>query len=129
MIVSTSPLRIPRTSRRSLSTAMTLYCSSKIDISASFRECAKELAASPAVKVCSGASFNGLGGGKFPIAMWLGAHGTRMQFTSFFLRCTTSRTRHGKYLFQREFLGFHHYRMQRYTAGKMFNNAHFSVQK
>jgi hypothetical protein len=36
MIVNTSPLRIPRTSRRSLSTATTLYCSSKIDVSVSF---------------------------------------------------------------------------------------------
>jgi len=36
MIVSTSPLRIPWTGRRSLSTATTLYCCSKIDVSAPF---------------------------------------------------------------------------------------------
>jgi len=36
MIVSTAPLRIPRTSRRSLSTATTLYCYPKIDFSVSF---------------------------------------------------------------------------------------------
>lgn len=36
MIVSTFPLTTPRTSRRSSSTAMTLYFSSKIDFSVSF---------------------------------------------------------------------------------------------
>jgi hypothetical protein len=36
MIVSTLPLRMPRTSRRSPSTATTLYCSSKIDVLVSF---------------------------------------------------------------------------------------------
>jgi hypothetical protein len=54
------------------------------------------------------APFHSLGGGKFPIPVWLGAPGTRMQFTSFMDRCATSRTRHGEYLFQREFLAFHH---------------------
>jgi hypothetical protein len=36
MIVSTSPLRIPRTSRRSPSTATTRYCWQKINFSVSF---------------------------------------------------------------------------------------------
>ena len=35
-MVSTSPLRIPRTNKRSFWMATTLYCSSKIDISVSF---------------------------------------------------------------------------------------------
>jgi hypothetical protein len=69
--------------------------------------------------------FHGLGCGKFPISVWLGAQGTGVQFTRFFDRSTTSGARHGQYLFQREFLGFHYYIMQRSTAGKMLNNAHF----
>jgi hypothetical protein len=36
-----------------------------------------------------------LGCGKFPIPVWLGAPGTRVQFASFLDRCATSRTRHG----------------------------------
>ncbi len=39
--------------------------------------------------------FHGLGGGKFPIPVWLGARGTRVQFTSPTVGCTTSRTRYG----------------------------------
>jgi hypothetical protein len=66
----------------------------------------------------AGLRFHGLSCGKFPISMWLGAQGARMQFTSFLGRRTTSRTRHGEYLFQREFLGFHYHMMQRSTAGK-----------
>jgi hypothetical protein len=55
----------------------------------------------------SGLHFHGLGYGKFPVSVWLGAQGTRMQFTSFLGRCTASRTRHGEYLFSGEFFGFH----------------------
>jgi len=39
--------------------------------------------------------FDGLGGGKFPVSVWLGAQGSRVQFTSLFVGCTTSRTRYG----------------------------------
>ena len=60
----------------------------------------------------AGLRFHGLRRGKFPVSVWLGAQGTRMQLTRFLGRRTTSRTRHGKYLFQREFLGFHHHIMQ-----------------
>jgi hypothetical protein len=73
--------------------AMTLYCSSKIDISASFIEPAEEPRGLTAVKVC--VLFHGVGCGKFPISVWLGAQGTGVQFTRFLDRCTTSRTRHG----------------------------------
>jgi len=38
--------------------------------------------------------FHGLGGGKFPISVWLGAQGTRVQFTSLLAGCSTSRTRY-----------------------------------
>jgi hypothetical protein len=38
---------------------------------------------------------HGLGGGKFPISMRLGALGTRVQFTSLLVGRTTSRTRYG----------------------------------
>ena len=63
------------------------------------------------------ASFHGLGCGKFPIPVWLGALGARVQFTSFLDRCATSRTRHGEYLFQRKFLAFHyHHIMERSEA-------------
>ena len=43
----------------------------------------------------AGLRFHGLGCGKFPISVWLGARGTRMQFTSLLDRRTTSRARHG----------------------------------
>jgi hypothetical protein len=43
----------------------------------------------------TGLRFYGLGCGEFPISVGLVAQGTRMQFTSFLGRCTTSRTRHG----------------------------------
>jgi len=66
----------------------------------------------------AGLRFHDLGCGKFPISVWLGAQGTRMQFTSFLGRCTTSRTRHGEYLFQGEVLGFHYHMMQGSTAEK-----------
>jgi hypothetical protein len=39
--------------------------------------------------------FHGLGGGKFPVSVWLGARGTRVQFTSLIVGCTISRTRYG----------------------------------
>ena len=39
--------------------------------------------------------FHGLGGGKFPISVWLGAQGTRVQFTSLVLGRTTGRTGYG----------------------------------
>jgi hypothetical protein len=39
--------------------------------------------------------FHGLGCGKFPIPVWLGAWGTRVQFTSLPDRCPTSVTGHG----------------------------------
>jgi hypothetical protein len=43
----------------------------------------------------AGLRFRGLGCGKFPISVWLGAQGTGMQFTSFLGGCTTCRTRYG----------------------------------
>jgi len=43
----------------------------------------------------AGASFHGLGCRKFPISVGLGARGTRVQFTNFPDRCTTSSTGHG----------------------------------
>jgi hypothetical protein len=73
----------------------------------------------------AGLHFQGLGCGKFPVSVWLGAQGTRMQFTSFLGRCTARRTRHGEYLFPGEFFGFHRDIMQRSPAGKMLNIAHF----
>ena len=39
--------------------------------------------------------FHGLGGGKFPISVWLGAQSTRVQLASLLVGCTTSRTRYG----------------------------------
>jgi hypothetical protein len=67
----------------------------------------------------AGLHFHGLGCGRFPVSVWLGAQGTRMQFTSFLGRCTASRTRHGEYLFPGEFFGFYRYITQRSPAGKM----------
>jgi hypothetical protein len=65
------------------------------------------------------ASFHGLGCGKFPIPVWLGALGARVQFTSFLDRCATSRTGHGECLFQREFLALHYrHIMQRFEVEK-----------
>jgi len=74
----------------------------------------------------AGLHFHGLGCGKFSIPVWLGARGTRVQFTRLPSCCSTSRTRHGNYLPQREFLGFHNPIMQHSTAKKcsvllMFN--------
>lgn len=51
--------------------------------------------------------FYRLGCREFPVSMWLGARSTRMQFTDFPNRCTTSNTRHGQYLFRREFPSLH----------------------
>ena len=46
-------------------------------------------------RLCFGRlGFHSLGGGKFPIPVWLGARGSRVQFTSLMVGCTTSRTRH-----------------------------------
>ena len=72
----------------------------------------------PAVIAFAELHLYGLGCGKFPITMWLGAKGARMQFARFLGSCTTSRTRHGQYLFQCEILGFHYRMMQRSTPGK-----------
>jgi hypothetical protein len=69
--------------------------------------------------------FHGLGCGKFPISVRLGAQGARKQCTSFPDRRTASRTRHGEYLFPGEFPGFHSHMMQRSKPGKMLNIAHF----
>jgi hypothetical protein len=63
--------------------------------------------------------FHRLGGGKFPISVWLGARGARVQLTSLLVGCTTSRTRHGQYLFQGEVFGFHRDSLQFSTAGKL----------
>ena len=60
--------------------------------------------------------FHGLGCGKSPISVGLCAQGARMQFTSFADRCATSRTRYGRYLLGREFLGFHDRIMHRPTV-------------
>ncbi len=43
----------------------------------------------------AGLRFHVLGCGKLPVPVRLGARGTRMQFTNFPDRCTTSVTRHG----------------------------------
>ena len=69
--------------------------------------------------------FHGLGCRKLPVSVWLGAQGTRMQFTSLLCRCTASGTRYGEYLLPGEFLCFHRDIMQRSPAGKMLNIAHF----
>src|SRR2546430_4404905 len=107
MIVTTSPLKIPRTTRQSLSTATTLYCSSKIDIPASFMERTREPGGPHRLLLFAGLRFHGLGCGKFfDLGVGLGAQGTRMQFTSLLNCCTTINTRHGKYLFPGEILGF-----------------------
>ena len=60
----------------------------------------------------AGFRFHSLGCGEFPVSVWLGARGTRMQFASFPDRSTTSSTRHGQYLFRGEFFGLHHHIMQ-----------------
>ena len=39
--------------------------------------------------------FHSLGSGEFPVSVWLGARSTRVQFTNFPDRRTTSGTRHG----------------------------------
>ena len=48
-----------------------------------------------------------------------------MRFTSFLGRCTTSRIRHGEYLFQGEFLGFHSDIIATVPRLEMLNIAHF----
>ena len=42
-----------------------------------------------------GLRFYGIGCRKLPVPVWLGAKGTRMQFTRLLDRCTASITRHG----------------------------------
>jgi hypothetical protein len=59
------------------------------------------------------AGLDGLGGGEFAIAVWLGARGTGMEFTDFPDCGTTGGTRNREYLFGGEFFGFHHHIMQR----------------
>jgi len=96
MIVTTSPLKIPRTTRQSLWTVTTLYCSSKIDIPASFMERTREPGGPHRLLLFAGLRFHGLGCGKFfDLGVGLGAQGTRMQFTSLLNCCTTINTRHG----------------------------------
>jgi hypothetical protein len=51
--------------------------------------------------------FDGLGRRKSPISMWLGARGACMQFTNFFGRCATSRTRYGQCLLEGEVTCLH----------------------
>jgi hypothetical protein len=80
--------------------------------------CAKEPRGLIGLLSFAGLRFHGVGCGEFPISVWLGAPGTRLQFTSFLGRCTTRRTRHGYYLFQSEFLGFHRNIVQFSKAGK-----------
>jgi hypothetical protein len=62
--------------------------------------------------------FDGIGGGKFPVAMGLGARGTGMEFTHFPDGSATRSARHRGYLFGGEFSGFHHHIMQRFRAGR-----------
>jgi len=69
--------------------------------------------------------FNGLGGVKFAISVWLAARSTCMQFANFPRRCSTSRTGHGYYLCRGEFLGFHQNYDATFHSRKMLNNAHF----
>lgn len=54
-----------------------------------------------------------LGGGEFPVSVWLRAWGSGMQLTSFPDRRTTCRTRHRQYLFRGEFFGLHPHIMPR----------------
>jgi hypothetical protein len=60
----------------------------------------------------AGFCFHSFGCGEFPVSVWLGARGTRMQFTSFPGRSAASGTRHGQDLFRREFFRLHHHIMQ-----------------
>ena len=82
--------------------------------------------ASPTVIVCR-ISFHGLGCGEFPISVWLGARGARMQFANFPDRRTTSNTRHGQYLFRGELLGFHASYDATLRPEEMLNIAHLST--
>jgi len=52
------------------------------------------VAASPSV-MARELRFRGLGRGKFPISVWLGARGARVQFTRLSDRCATGIARHG----------------------------------
>jgi CRP/FNR family transcriptional regulator, cyclic AMP receptor protein len=73
----------------------------------------------------AGLHFHGLGCGKFPVSVWLGAQGTRMQFTSFLGRCTQVGQGTEGICFRVSALGFHRDIMQRSPAGKVLNTAHF----
>jgi hypothetical protein len=55
----------------------------------------------------SGLGFHGVRRGKFPLAMWLGTQGTRMQFTGFVDGGGASGTRHGMDLFSGKFFRLH----------------------
>ena len=55
----------------------------------------------------SGFRFQGIGCGKFPIPVRLGARSAAMQFTNFLDRGSTSRTRDGQDLFRGKFPNFH----------------------
>ena len=61
----------------------------------------------------AGFCFHGLGCGEFPVSVWLRARGTRMQFTNFADRSTTSSARHGQCLFQGEVFALHHHIIER----------------
>jgi hypothetical protein len=60
----------------------------------------------------AGFCFHSFGCGEFPVSVWLGARGTRMQFTSFPGRSAASGTRHEQYLFRGEFFRLHQHIMQ-----------------
>ena len=55
----------------------------------------------------AGVRFHGLGCGKFPVSVWLGARGARIQLARLLGGGATGRTKHREDLFHREFLGFH----------------------
>jgi hypothetical protein len=57
--------------------------------------------------------FHGLSCREFPVSVWLGARCTRIQFTGFADRSSTSSTRYGQYLFWGEFFGLHRPILQR----------------
>jgi hypothetical protein len=72
----------------------------------------------------SGLGFHGVRRGKFPLPMWLGTQGTRMQFTGFVDGCGASGTRHCVNLFSGKFSGLHCPIMERSKAGMLLNIAH-----
>jgi hypothetical protein len=66
------------------------------------------------LRLSSGSCVHSFDSGKLSIAVWFGARSARMQFTNFPDRRTTRRTRHGQYLFQGKFFGFHQSIVQRF---------------